>query len=64
MIVAVNAIGNHVPPMLVIPREHFRDRMLSGTPAACIGGANPTGWSDDNLFIDYLKHFITCDKTL
>jgi hypothetical protein len=44
MIVAVNAIGNRVPPMLVFPREHFKDHMLSGAPAASIGGANPTGW--------------------
>jgi hypothetical protein len=62
MTVAVNVIGNHVPPMLVFPREHFKDHMLSGAPAASIGGANSTGWSNDNLFIDYLKHFIACEK--
>jgi hypothetical protein len=62
MIVAVNAIGNYVPPMLVFPREHFKDHMLSGAPAASIGGANPTVWSNENLFIDYLKHFIACEK--
>jgi hypothetical protein len=44
MIFAVNAIGNHVPPMLVFPREQFKDHMLSGAPEASIGGANPTGW--------------------
>jgi hypothetical protein len=60
--VAVNAIGNHVPPMLVFPREHFNDHMLSGAPAASTGDANPTGWSNENLFIDYLKHFIACEK--
>jgi hypothetical protein len=62
MIVAINAIGNHVPPMLVFPREYFKDHMLSGAPAACFGGANPTGWSNENLFIDYLKHFFACEK--
>jgi hypothetical protein len=62
MIVAVNAIGNHVPPMLVFPREHFKDHMLSGAPVASIGGANSTGWSNENLFIDCLKHFIAYEK--
>jgi hypothetical protein len=62
MIVAVNAIGNHVPPMLIFPRVHFKNHMLSGAPTASIGGANPTGWSKENLFIDYLKHFIACEK--
>jgi hypothetical protein len=61
-IVAVNATGNHVPPMLVFPRVHFKDHMLTGAPAASIGGANPTGWSNENLFIDHLKHFIACEK--
>jgi hypothetical protein len=46
VIAAVNAIGNHVRPMLVFPREHFKDHMLSGAPAASIGGANQTVWSN------------------
>jgi hypothetical protein len=62
MIVAVNAIGNHVLPMLIFPRVHFKDHMLIGAPTASIGGANPTDWSNENLFVDYLKHFIACEK--
>jgi hypothetical protein len=46
MIVAVNAIGNHVPPMLIFPRVHFKDHMLTVAPTASIGGANSTGWSN------------------
>jgi hypothetical protein len=38
--VAVNAIGNHVPPMLIFPKVHFKDHMLTGAPTASIGGAN------------------------
>ena len=30
MIVAVNAIGNHVSPMLMSPRVHFKNHMLTG----------------------------------
>jgi hypothetical protein len=62
MTVTVNAIGNHVPPMLVFPGEHFKNHMLTGAPTASIGSANSTGWSNENLFIDYLKHFIACEK--
>jgi hypothetical protein len=60
--VPVNAIGNHVPPMFIFPRVHFKYYMLTGAPAASIGGANPAGWSNENLFIDCLKHFIACEK--
>jgi hypothetical protein len=62
VIVAVNPIGNHVPPMLIFPRVYLRDHMLTGAPRASTGSANPTGWSNENFFIDYLKHFITCEK--
>ena len=58
MIVAVNAIGNHVPPMLVFPRVHFKMHVLNGAPTGSIGGANPSAWSNEKLFIDYLNHFV------
>jgi DDE superfamily endonuclease. len=64
MIAAVNAIGNHFPPMLIFQRVHFKEQMLSGAPRSSIGGANPTCWSNERLFVDYLRHFITCEKTL
>lgn len=62
MIAAVNAIGNHVPPMLIFPRVNFKDHMINGAPAGTIGGANPSGWSTEQLFLKYLKHFISFVK--
>lgn len=62
MISAVNAVGNHVPPMLIFPRVHFKDHMLKGAPIGSIGGANQSGWSNEELFIKYLEHFITYVK--
>lgn len=58
MIAAVNALGNHIPPMLIFPRVHFKDHMLKGAPPGSIGGANPSGWSTETLFVDYINHFI------
>jgi hypothetical protein len=40
MIVVVNVIGNHVPPMLILPRSHFKNHISTGVPTASIGGAN------------------------
>lgn len=33
LIAAVNAIGNHIPPMLIFLRVNFKDYMLTGAPA-------------------------------
>ena len=64
VIVAVNAIGKHVYPMLIFPRVDFKDHILSGALTASIRSANPAHWSNEKLFSEYLKHIITCRKPL
>jgi hypothetical protein len=46
MFVDVNAIGNHIPPMLIFARVHFKNDKLTGASTVSIGGANPAGWSN------------------
>lgn len=58
MIGAINAGGGFIPPMLIFPRKHFKDHMLKGAPSGTIGGANLSGWSNEDLFYDFFKHFI------
>jgi transposase-like protein len=58
MIACINAIGNSIPPMLIFPRVNFKQHMLIGAPNGSIGGANPSGWSTEGLFVDFMKHFI------
>lgn len=53
----INAMGNSVPPYLIFPRVHFKDRMLTGGPPGIGGGASKSGWVNSLLFIDILKHF-------
>jgi hypothetical protein len=36
--------------------------MSIGAPTTSIGGANPTVWSHEKLFVDCMKHCITCDR--
>jgi hypothetical protein len=58
-IAAINAVVNHLPPMLIFPRAHFKNIMLKGAPVGSKGGANPSGWSNERLFfIEFLLHFI------
>lgn len=62
MIAAVNAGGGFVPPMFIFPRVNFKDFMLTGAPPGSIGGANPSGWSNEKLFIQFFKHFLQYAK--
>ncbi|KAJ8964271.1 hypothetical protein NQ314_005021 [Rhamnusium bicolor] len=45
LIAAINAIGNHIPPMLIFPLVHFKDFMTKRAPPGTIGVANRSGWS-------------------
>lgn len=63
MNVAINAIGNHIPPLLIFPRVYFKDRMLFGAPPGTIGGATPTGWSNEEMFLKFLNHFLNHVKS-
>lgn len=62
MIAAVNGVGNHIPPMLIFPRVFYKDHMLKGAPPGSVGSANKSGWSNETIFLDYLKHFIAAVK--
>ena len=62
--VAVNAIAKHVYPMLIFLRVTFKNHILSGVHTASIVSANPAHWSNETLFLEHLKHFITCETPL
>ena len=54
----INAAGSIVPSMIIFTRKNFRDHFIKSGPPGCIGGANSSGWINEELFLDYLKHFI------
>jgi len=56
--VAVNAVGNAIPPMFIFPRLHFKDHFIRDGPIGCIGGGNKSGWMQENEFLDFMKHFV------
>jgi hypothetical protein len=58
MISAINVVGNHLPPMLIFPRVHFKNFMLKGAPDGSKRGANPSVWSNERLFIEFLDYLI------
>lgn len=58
MIAGINAVGNSIPPYFIFPRVHFRRFMLDGAPAGSEGNAQPSGYVNEDIFVDYLKHFI------
>ncbi|KAJ8897392.1 hypothetical protein PR048_002738 [Dryococelus australis] len=58
IIAAVSAAGNSVPPMFVFPRVHLKEYMLKGASPGSVGAANPSGWSNEEIFVQFINHFI------
>ncbi|XP_065674023.1 uncharacterized protein LOC136090970 [Hydra vulgaris] len=54
----INVQGGYTPPMLIFPRKKFKDFMLKASPKGTLGGANPSGWSNEDLFLGFMKHFV------
>nr|XP_004209551.2 MFS-type transporter clz9-like [Hydra vulgaris] len=55
---ASNAIRNSIPPLFVFPRVKFHDYMIKEGPPGCVGFANPSGWMNSDIFIEWIKHFV------
>lgn len=62
MIAAINAGGGFIPPMLIFPRVNYKDFMITGAPEGSIGDANPSGWSNESMFVIFLQHLIKYTK--
>lgn len=58
MIACINALGNSVSPYFVFPKVHFKEHMLHGAPPVSDGAGNPSGWSNLEIFTQFLEHFI------
>ncbi|XP_072401074.1 uncharacterized protein [Diabrotica undecimpunctata] len=54
---AVNAIGNSIPPIFIFPRKRYKDHLVRDSPVGCIGVGNARGWMQKEEFLVYLNHF-------
>ncbi|XP_052088188.1 uncharacterized protein LOC127725302 [Mytilus californianus] len=53
-----NAIGNALPPYFVFPGQRMNDQLLEGSTPGTVGTVSKTGWSNSELFMDFLSnHF-------
>ncbi|XP_055622889.1 uncharacterized protein LOC129766387 [Toxorhynchites rutilus septentrionalis] len=65
LVQAVSATGMRAPSYFVFPRARFKEWFLNGGPSGSTGGANPSGWINAELFLEFLKNFqkfTRCDR--
>ncbi|XP_049796087.1 uncharacterized protein LOC126212719 [Schistocerca nitens] len=62
MVAIISASGTAVPPFLVFPRVHFKGHMLHNAPPGSGGGATTSGWTNSELFLPVLQHFLKHER--
>ncbi|KAI8774589.1 jerky protein [Biomphalaria glabrata] len=53
---AMNAAGTYIPPIFIFPRKRMVDSLMNGCVPASKGLCTPSGWTDSECFINWLKH--------
>ena len=61
-IYTINVAGISIPHMVIFPRANFKDFVLIGAPLGTIRAANLSGWSREQLFLEFLECFIKQSK--
>lgn len=54
----ISALENALPPVIIFPREYFKQHMIAGAPAGTLGLATPFDWMNSELFVKTMQHFI------
>lgn len=62
LVMCVAADGSRIPPYFVFPRTNYRPEFIEKGPENCCGAANPSGWMTEDLFTEYLLHFVRFSK--
>ena len=56
-ICAFSASGTYVPPMFIFPRKRMTNMLCKNGPVGAIYRCSHHGWSNEDLFFDWIKHF-------
>ncbi|XP_054267225.1 jerky protein homolog-like [Macrosteles quadrilineatus] len=54
---AMSASGQYIPPMFIFPRKRMTPLLERGGPAGALYTCSHNGWTNEELFLDWLKHF-------
>lgn len=62
VVCAFSASGKYVPPFFIFKRKRMHDQLMKGSNNNMIAGISDSGWINENLFCDWLHHFIYFTK--
>ena len=62
VVCAFSASGKYIPPFFVFKRKRMNDQLLRGGNVDMLATVSDSGWINENLFVDWLNHFMSFAK--
>lgn len=62
VVCAISASGIYVPPMFIFKIKRMNQLLIKGCNSDMIATVSDSGWINESIFIDYLRHFISFVK--
>ncbi|CAK1583568.1 unnamed protein product [Parnassius mnemosyne] len=61
---AMSATGQYIPPMFIYPRQRHSTALENDGPREAVYRCSKNGWINEELFVEWLKHFTKYAKPL
>lgn len=59
---AMSAAGNFIPPMFIFPRQRMTQLLEKDGPSGAMYTNSKNGWINEDIFVEWLKHFAAYAK--
>lgn len=61
-VICMSATGDFIPPMLIFPRLTMKQELQKGAPEGTVFACHPSGWMQQDSFMEWFYHFIKYAK--
>lgn len=62
-VLCFSAAGHYIPPLMIFPRVRMKAELLDGAPAGTVAVCHPSGWMQQHIFTEWMRHFISCVRS-
>ena len=62
-ICCMNSLANFIPPLFIFPCKRMNPLLMNDAPLGAKGCVSTSGWTDGNIFLEWLMHFQKATKS-
>lgn len=59
VVMCFSATGLYIPPLIIFPRKNMKAELMNGMPPGSTYACHSSGWIQQEIFVQWITHFIT-----